>query len=366
MSKKIGILKKKPLVIGAGLVVLDIILNNGNTKPIFRAGGTCGNVLAGLSYLSWDSVAIARIGTDSAGKLLSNDLLGCGVDVSYVGREERLKTPRIIERLRSNGSHPKHTFLLSCTACHAYLPRFQSPTLDVVESIISDRVAPTVFFFDRVSPAILKLAKTYRERGALIFFEPINLKTMKDIERAVTLCHILKYSTDETKDRTPDKDDLYLQKFNPPLIIKTLGKEGLMFRRSKSDAWHYQRGISVDKLKDTCGAGDWCTVGFIYFLNAFAAARRISPAEALKAYQLIKGALQHAQVISALSCGFIGARGLSDTVDRSALIQSIHHFVTDKTDINAVIGTLTAKTHRTLGINTKITDAAACPVCLLA
>ncbi len=116
MSKKMGISQKKPLIIGAGLIVLDIILNNGETKPMFKAGGTCGNVLAGLSYLGWNSAAIARIGTDYAGKLMANDLAGCGVDISHVGREERLEAPRIIERLSSNWSQQKHTFLLRCTA----------------------------------------------------------------------------------------------------------------------------------------------------------------------------------------------------------------------------------------------------------
>ncbi len=364
MSERISTLHKKPLIMGAGLMVLDIILNNGDTQPMFRAGGTCGNVLAGLSYLGWKSNAIARIGTDYAGKVMANDLSNCGVDISFIGREEELKTPRIIERLSSNGYQPKHTFLLRCTACHAYLPRFRSPTLGTADSVVSINISPVVFFFDRVSPAILKLARTYRESGALIFFEPNNLNSLEDIEPAVTLCHVLKYSGDETKKGTPDKGDHHMQELKPPLIIKTLGKGGLMFNRSKSKAWHYQRGVLVDNLKDTCGAGDWCTIGFLYFLNAFAAVRHISLAEALEQYKLVNGALQHAQVMSALSCGFVGARGLSDTVDGSVLKQTIHHHLTHNTDINDVMGRLTAKKNPTLKRNIKTADKTTCPVCL--
>jgi len=366
MSEKNSKLHKKPLIMGAGLMVLDIILNNGDTQPMFRAGGTCGNVLAGLSYLGWKSAAIARIGTDFAGKVMANDLSSCGVDISFLGREEKLKTPRIIERLSSNGSHPKHTFLLRCTACHAYLPRFQSPTMDTANSIASNSMSPMVFFFDRVSPAILKLARTYRESGTLIFFEPNNLNGLKDIESAVNLCHVLKYSGDETKEGTPNKRDHHMKELKPALIIKTLGKEGLMFNSSKSKAWHYQRGILVDSLKDTCGAGDWCTIGFLYFLNAFAAARHISLVEALQQYKLVKGVLQHAQVMSALSCGFVGARGLSDTADGSALTQTIHHHLTYNTDINYIMERLTAKKHPILKRNMKTADKTACPVCLSA
>ncbi len=365
MPKGMATLKKKPLIIGAGLVVLDIILNNGDTAPIFKAGGTCGNVLAGLSYLEWRGAAFSRVGADSAAKLMLKDLMAYGVDVSYVGREEKLKTPRIIERLASNITHPKHTFLLRCPTCHEYLPRFQSPTLDAVEPIISGSAIPAVFFFDRVSPAILKLARAYKDRGALIFFEPNNLRNMKDIKRAITFCHVLKYSGYETKKGSPGEDDHLLKKLNSPLIIKTLGKDGLMFSCSKSEAWHYQKGITVGKLKDTCGAGDWCTIGFLYFMNEFAASRNIPLTDAIKSFQLINRALQHAQMLSALSCGFIGARGLSDAVVHNDLIQTIEHCVSDKTDINAVIGGLTSGKHRTFGTNKTTTDMAACPVCLL-
>lgn len=365
MSKGIGISLEKPLIIGAGLIVLDIIIQSDNTAPLFKAGGTCGNVLAGLSYLGWSSTAIARIGTDSAGMLMRKDLSACGVDVSNVEGEKRLKTPRIIEKLNSNGSHPKHTFLLCCPTCYAYLPRFQSPTLDAVEPILSSRITPAVFFCDRVSPAILKLAKKYRDSGALIFFEPNNLNNLKDIESLIAICHVVKYSGNETKEWAPDEYEILLKKLNPSLIIKTMGKEGLTFSYSRSEVWHYQRGIVVNKLKDTCGAGDWCTVGFLYYLNEFAAAQSIALADALKSYRLIRQSLWHAQIVSALSCSFVGARGLSDAMDRSSLIRTVHHCATEKTDINTIIGSLPIEQYH-IQKSGKISDTVACPVCLLA
>ena len=49
-------------VVGAGFIALDVLLN-GNDNEHFRrrAGGTCGNVLAILSFLGFHSVPIARI-----------------------------------------------------------------------------------------------------------------------------------------------------------------------------------------------------------------------------------------------------------------------------------------------------------------
>ena len=40
---------------------------------------------------------------------------------------------------------------------------------EVIEKI---DFVPKVFFFDRVSPAILKLASVFKEKGSVIFFEP--------------------------------------------------------------------------------------------------------------------------------------------------------------------------------------------------
>jgi sugar/nucleoside kinase (ribokinase family) len=365
MNKRSRTTNKKCFIIGSGLIVLDIILNNGDSSPIFKAGGTCGNVLAGLSYMGWESVAVARSGTDSAGRLMMKNLSDCGVNVASVTREDSFKTPRIVERLKSNGTNPKHTFLLRCPACLSYLPRFQSPTLEVVEPVISDHEVPAVFFFDRVSPAILRLAQKYRDLGALIFYEPNNLRNLQDIERAVALCHVIKYSGGETEAASTTKEDCLLKKNNPPLIVKTLGKEGILFSLSKSDVWHHQKGAAVNKLWDTCGAGDWCTVGLLYFLNEFAASKRISLRDTLSSYPLIKIALQYAQMLSALSCGFVGARGLSDAVARNDLIRAIEQCIAGKTDIKIAVDTLATEKFHALRTSNKVPDIAACKVCLL-
>lgn len=356
---------KNPSIIGAGLVVLDIILHNGDTVPIFRAGGTCGNVLSGLSYLGWNSIAISRAGLDYAGKLMMKDLSGCGVDISRIECGEKLKTPRIIEKLTSTSTQQKHTFLLRCPACHEYLPRFQSPKLDAIDPVLAEHTTPSVFFFDRVSPAILKMAKKYRDRGSLILFEPNNRRNPEDIESAIALSHVLKYSAEERKLDSPNKDEHIWGKLNPPLIIVTLGREGLMFRLSKNGKWHHQDSFSINKIEDACGAGDWCTVGFLYYLNKLAASQSISITDALRSYKMTRLSLQYAQMLSSVSCGFVGARGLSDRVESKALIQSFRRLLTNKTDINTIITSVSIKKHHALRTSRQKTDRVACPICLL-
>ena len=145
----------RPKAIGAGIVVLDIILNNGATIPIYRAGGTCGNILAGLSFLGWETVAISRAGSDLASDIMIADLANNGVTTNYITREDGLVTPRIVEKLNSNGKYAKHSFPQRCPSCECYLPRFRSPRVNTVENSFRENSKVDVYIFDKVTPSTL-------------------------------------------------------------------------------------------------------------------------------------------------------------------------------------------------------------------
>ena len=69
-----------PVVIGTGLVALDVVIPNGlAVDPQLCAGGTCGNVLTALAFLGWQSYPIARLGADGAAKRIATDLRQWGV-----------------------------------------------------------------------------------------------------------------------------------------------------------------------------------------------------------------------------------------------------------------------------------------------
>ena len=58
----------KPVCLGTGLVVLDVVMNgNPHSRSKVWAGGSCGNVLTILSYLGWNAFPITRLGNDDAG-----------------------------------------------------------------------------------------------------------------------------------------------------------------------------------------------------------------------------------------------------------------------------------------------------------
>src|SRR5580704_5100557 len=93
--------RNKPSVIGVGLVALDVVIteDSGGT-PRYVAGGTCGNVLAGLSYQGWQAFPIARLNGDNASILVQRDLKKWGVRLRFASLAPRAKTPVVVHRIR--------------------------------------------------------------------------------------------------------------------------------------------------------------------------------------------------------------------------------------------------------------------------
>ena len=358
-------------IVGAGMVALDIIINNGAKTPIFSAGGTCGNVLAGLSFLGWESTPISRVGMDLAGGILIQDLLDNGVNIEHITQEEKLGTPRIVERLNSNGVYAKHSFLLRCPTCHAYLPRFQSPKLEVINDIISKNyLNPEVYLFDRVTPSTLKLAGNYREEGALIFFEPINLKSTDGLEKAINLSHIVKYAGNESEKRLKgsvnDQIMQNIRSFGPTLVIQTLGKYGLSFINGKKSKPQYRKSFEINRIYDTSGAGDWCTVGFLFYLKELALDNNVRLVETLESNDLINSALSFGQILASLSCMFVGARGLSGSMDSKNIIRIVRAHMKKDHKINLPVGEYPPRNSKSLTpISESIANSNICFTCLL-
>ena len=313
-----------PTIIGSGLVFLDIIFNNEFKKPFYKAGGTCGNIIAGLSYLKWQSNPVARIGNDIAGRILIIDLLKNGVDVKHILIEEQGKTPRIIERLSSNGIYAKHVFLLRCPVCQTYLPRFRIPNLRYIKDILEYNEIPQVFFFDLMTPSTLEMANKYRQAGSLIYFEPNNLQYKVDIKKAIRISHIVKFSGGENMESTIEADNSIrrILLMGPLLVIKTLGKYGVIYGLREKNNQHYSKSIDLNTVVDSCGAGDWFTIGFLYYLMKITH-NKVDIFTALKSEKIVNVSINYGQIMASLSCMFFGARGLSDSVDCEDVLEIV-------------------------------------------
>ena len=157
-------LETNNIIVGAGLISLDVLIWDGQRVPIsYYVGGTCGNVMMILSYMGWDAYPIARLDGTKDGARVLDDMKKHRVHTDFVSTQDG-KTPVIVQRnfINKDGI-PTHKFESRNNIGQFYLD-FKSLTLKQANGVI-ERIdfVPKVFFFDRVSPAILKLATTFKK-----------------------------------------------------------------------------------------------------------------------------------------------------------------------------------------------------------
>ncbi len=309
----------QPSVFGAGLIALDLIVSADSSSSFpAHAGGTCGNVLAALAYLGWNSYPIARLGDDAASQVLRADLSRWGVHLNHASCTPSAHTPIIVQQIRrKRDGTPTHSFSWACPRCGKRLPSFQPVTRAVVEGIAPDLRRAKVFFMDRLSRGILDLAALAAKSGALIMYEPSGVAESRLLKEAITLAHVVKYADT----RLAQVEDLWSSGTATTIEIQTLGDRGLRYRHKlggQRRGWLKIPAIHAPRLVDTCGSGDWCSAGFL------AETFRLQPAglRKLKPAQLTQ-ALQYGQALAAWNCGFEGARGGMYASTKSAFEKQI-------------------------------------------
>jgi fructokinase len=311
--------RRKPAVIGTGLIALDIIFGREvENLPQVMAGGTCGNVLAILSFLGWDSYPVARMSGDTASKLVAQDLSRWGVRMDFASATPSASTPIIVQRISQNSSGQSvHRFSWNCPVCGAYLPSYKPVLATSAQQISSKLSTPNVFFLDRVSRGALILAEASAAQGALVVFEPSGVRDPKLFREALEIAHVVKYSHERMGQLGES-----IASASPPLQIETLGSEGLRYRSNlpsyRTRGWKRLDCWKVESVKDTAGAGDWCTAGLLHYLGRNGAVGL----RGLKATEL-DSAMQLGQALAAWSCGYEGARGGLYCVDRGTMWEDI-------------------------------------------
>jgi sugar/nucleoside kinase (ribokinase family) len=298
-----------PVAIGMGLVALDVILtDNKDQQPRYFAGGTCGNVLTILRYLGWRSNPIARLSPGAAADRVLDDLKAQGVSTDFMTRRRDGSTPVIIHRIRrGHNGEPYHTFSWRCPSCGAHLPGYKAVLSSVARDLSPTLGRAQVFFFDRVSRAVLVLANELRKHGAVIVFEPSSVGDPKLFREAWTAAHIVKYSHERLRD-IADVEFARGERDHVLLEVETLGRAGVRYQsrlpRAATRGWVPMEAFLPMGLKDTAGAGDWCTAGLIDKLarGGLLGCRKITGGE-------LKDSLRFGQALAAWNCRFEGARG---------------------------------------------------------
>ena len=299
-------LKDKKICVGTGLVALDAVVNGDPKNPSkLFAGGSCGNVLAILAYLGWNTFPVSRLAKNKASVHLVKDLGAFGVNTTHLSCDREGSTPIIIQRLlKTKTGGYKHKFEFRDPFTGKRLPKYKPVSEEIARELEEKLPVPTVFYFDRVNTGAVALAKYFfKNNKTLIFFEPSSMKRTRLFQEAAAHSHVIKFSDE----RLPDYARLFRSQL-APLEIETLGKEGIKYRFShskRSVKWISVPGYLIEKPVDTVGAGDWCSAGIIASLFP-------KGVESLKTLTLdsLAKAFAYGQALGALNCLFMGARGL--------------------------------------------------------
>lgn len=294
--------------IGTGLITLDLIISEEMSTPfLVSAGGSCGNVMAILSYIGWESFPVSRLNNDGLSAQVVDDLSSFNVNTNFIDRDPTGKTPVIVEHLScSSNGHPSHYYGRTCPFCESRFSRYRAILAKKTRDILNSLPTSDVFYFDRVSRGALILAEYCKNNEGLVVFEPSFVGKAHLFEEALEIADIVKFADDRLGERSQS-----IAKKAHGLVIETKGNEGLRytFTRTHPD-WTRLSAYDIPETKDTAGAGDWFTAGLIDKLGRDAPTSFRETSESH-----IAEALSYGQQLASESCAFVGPRGLmySDT-----------------------------------------------------
>ncbi len=307
----------KKTVIGSGIYMLDsIVVRDYPAWPSLRpfteravieeVGGTCGNVMCILAWLGWKAMPEVSLDDSPVGRKIASDLARYGCDLRHV-----TNTPgggaTILRCTHKRDAEGNHTIAFRATGSggsrfpkrHFLRARDEAPAF--LESL---NQAPGVYFFDDPAAGHRLIARTLRERGTLVCFEPSAIESKADLD-AVAASDIVKFSGDNVPDIS------FTDRFPDKLFIQTLGADGLQFRL-RGGPWIHLDQVPVRDVVDWEGAGDWTSASFLTQLAAADV-----PFEELTELT-VHECLTAAQTIAAQSVCFLSSKGLIHDADKAS------------------------------------------------
>jgi fructokinase len=283
------------VVAGTGLTALDRIYAQGHSRPLEALGGSCGNVLMSLAMLGHPVAPVIALGDDAHGDYLVDQFRRAGCETRFVFRKSDRSSPVIVEHVDPHRAH--HWFSFTCPETFAALPRWRPIDEEEVRSARGTLEHASVFYVDRLSPAIVTAMEAARNAGAVVFFEPAAPGEERLFARALQTASILKLS-----DETVDAEIANLEGAASTVVMRTHGARGLT--ASFAGTERFFSAQPAPRLIDTCGSGDMVTTGMLDHLL------RRWPGRVDWTAQDVFASIETGQRLAALNCAFAGARGV--------------------------------------------------------
>lgn len=259
---------KKFDVVALGELLIDFTENGISTQgnPILEAnpGGAPCNVLAMLNKLGKKTAFIGKVGNDTFGRQLAEEVQQSGTDTTNLILDDTVHTTLAFVHTFPDGER-EFSF-------------YRNPGADMMlkkEEVMADIIKEAkIFHFGTLSSTHegVRAATRYaidiaKESGALISFDP-NLReplwdsledARKEIEYGLSKCDILKISDNELEFMTGTKDyskgvKILREQYDIKIIFVTLGKDGSL--ACYKDLTSEQPTFSEIKAIEKTGAGD--------------------------------------------------------------------------------------------------------------
>ncbi len=255
----------------------------GNKLMEANPGGAPCNVLAMLSNLGFHTAFIGKVGDDLFGRMLKNNAVEAGIDVTGLKMDGRYNTTLAFVENKPDGDRDFAFY------------RKEGADLMLDESEIDEELIreSKVIHFGTLSmsgpvaeAATKKTIRLARENGCLISFDPNYRAPLWDsvdhakeqIAWGLSVCDVLKISDNEIELMTGETDyekgaRLIKEKYNIPIVFATLGRDGSI--ALCGDKCVKVPGFINKATIETTGAGDTfmgCVIGYILRMAGVAGA----------------------------------------------------------------------------------------------
>jgi fructokinase len=268
-------MNEKPDVTCIGEIIVDFVSTEKGASltdaPAFRKfpGGAPANLAVGLVRLGVPTAFIGRVGDDSFGRYLCNELRRVGITSAGIVFDKLHKTRLAFVSLTPSGerffefweSHPADIQL-----------KFSDIDLQTLRESRIIHISSFLLLKEPARSALVQLISEFQEGQSFISFDPnirLNLwdsesKAKQLMLKVVKFTHILRLNHQEatflTGDENVERSAEKLLQYGPRIVIVTQGGDGCYYRTEKARG--YVEGFRVDVV-DTTGCGDGFHAGFL-------------------------------------------------------------------------------------------------------
>ncbi len=235
-------------------------------------GGAPANLAVGLVRLGVPTAFIGRVGDDSFGKYLCNELRNIGVQSGGIVFDKLHKTRLAFVSLSPGGERFFEFWEMQPADSQLRFSDVHIPTLRESKII---HVSSFLLLTEPARSSLVQIISEFQDGDVLISFDPnIRLNLWKTEARAkqlmmkvIRFTHILRLNHQEASFLT-GLDDIEeaavrLLQAGPQIVVITRGEDGCYFRTKHVSG--YAEGFSVDVV-DTTGCGDGFLAGLLHGL----------------------------------------------------------------------------------------------------